>query len=183
MNRPVEEAPEAQLYASSAAVYLDDFGKPEVALQYYRKALELGHSEAVCLDGLARCYMKLGDHEQAFILYSRYVEAGYFSIKMSINYAFLLIQHGKPESALECLQRASDASTDPDVRTQLQKYLDYTRRIIDSTLARRAADRIFDDYVARSLPILRALQRPQLVPAGTHDAEGCAVITELREHP
>ncbi len=45
-----------------------------------------------------------------------------------------------------------------------------------------ASDRFFDAYVKHSVPGLRRLARPLLLPVGHAHAAGCAVIVELREH-
>ena len=65
MENITPESPEGLLYARSADIYLDDFKQPAVALKYYQQALEYGHKESACLEGIARCYMALGDMEQA----------------------------------------------------------------------------------------------------------------------
>jgi tetratricopeptide (TPR) repeat protein len=183
MNQHVIKAPEALVYARSAAIYLDDFGSPEVALVYYRKAAALGHEEKICLDGIARCYLKLGDYDMALRYYSQYVDAGYFSIGMSVNYAYLLVRSGKPEDALSCLQRAFGISQVAAVREQLQTYIDQTQAIIDKTSTDQQQDSIFDRYVARAIPVLRALRPPKLLPFNERAMDGCAVIVETRRHP
>ncbi len=133
MGNRTTESPEGLLYARSADIYLDDFKDAGVALAYYRQALEYGHIERACLEGIARCHMVLGDSEQAYSYYKQYVDAGYFSITMSINYAFLLIQRGEQTEALSYLERAYTLSKNPDVRNNLQKYINHTKEIIENS--------------------------------------------------
>lgn len=183
MSQDNETAPEAQVYISSAEIHLDDFNKPDIALSYYHKAMELGFSEEVCLVGIARCHMSLADPDKSYEYYTRYIEAGYFSIGMSVNYAFLLVQRGMHENALHCLKKAYNASVNDAVRADLQKYIDHTGNLLRDAKEKAALDQQFTEYIARSLPVLRKLTKADLLAFGDQQASGCAVIVECRQHP
>jgi tetratricopeptide (TPR) repeat protein len=183
MENTKRESPEGLLYARSADIYLDDFKEPGVALEYYRQALEYGHKESTCLEGIARCYLVMGDREQAYNYYRQCVDAGYFSVTMSINYSFLLVQRGEFEAALSALEKAYALSNSQDVRDNLQKYIDYTRKIIEVGHLPDDPDKNFNGHVERNLPVLRKLDKPRLQPFGNAEAKGCAVMVELRQHP
>ncbi len=130
MDSSVTEAPEGLLYARSADIYLDDFKDARVAMGYYQKAMEYGYKANTCLEGIARCHMALGESEQAYSCYRQCVDAGYFSITMSVNYALLLVQRGELAEALSCLERAYALSGNQSVRDDLEKYINHTKEII-----------------------------------------------------
>jgi len=183
MGNTKQESPEGLLYARSADIYLDDFKKPEVAMAYYQQALNHGYRKYTCLEGIARCCMVLGDREQAYVCYKRCVDAGHFSVTMSINYSFLLVQRGEFEVALSYLEKAYELTDRLAVRDNLQKYIDYTKKAIEAGHLPDDPDKCFNDHVNRTLPVLRTFDKPWLRRFGDTQAEGCAVIVELRQHP
>ena len=180
-DRPAK--PEGRLYATSANIHLNDFKDAATALKYFHKAMSCGYHRETCLEGIANCHLRLGEHGKALEYYQRLVDSGYFSITLGNNMAFLLARRGEFGRALELLDRALKASRNPEITRQICGCIELTRQAMRNARVREHPDKVFHNYVMRSLPRLRRLGKPTLQPFGSSNAAGCAVVVELRHHP
>lgn len=103
---PAEEANyEAELYYAAAGT-LKRRNRPDEAVSYYQKALELDENYTEAHYNLANTYAAIGKLDQAFEHYKKALHLMPESAMIHGNLAFYLVRHGKPEQATRHYEEA-----------------------------------------------------------------------------
>jgi len=99
-----------------------ELGRTEAAAEHYARALEIDPRSAIALDSFAVLRFRQQRYGEAIRLYEALIEIGKANAHVHANVGVALYNLGKPEEALESLERA--LSLDPDLeiaRTGVEK--------------------------------------------------------------
>lgn len=176
-------SPSAELYARTAMMYLGMRSNIWRALEYFYKALDDSHETLRCREGVAECHFLLRQLDASMNHYRLLESSGYLTLGMAGNIANILIQKKDYEAALRYLDKAKALCSDEQIKTMINKNIEYTQQLMRGELRLLDPDAPFKLHVDKNISILRDLSKPGLLPFGSRHSEGCAVVVELREHP
>ena len=182
-ERALAVSPDGELYARTAMMYLGMRNNIWKALEYFYKAFDDNYITPQCREGVAECHYLLRQYDTALEHYRPLENNGYLTPGMANNIANILVQKKEYKKALDYLEKAAALCSDEQIITNIQRNIDYTQRLLQGDLQPSDPDILFRLHVEKNINALRSLDNPGLLPFGSDDVKGCAVIVELRQHP